>query len=708
MNHNDNSLPWLGCGSEFYAEQWPEETWDAYISQMREAGIEYLRLFECAWGAMEPAQGCFDFDWADRLLDRLDAVGIHYILCTPAPGAPRWLHRLHPDAAVIGPNAGKGEYALRRDLCPSHPGYLEHTLIAVDTMGKRWGMRPGLLGWQIDNEIGHPDCFCRNCNRRFVAWVQERFGTPEALTQRCGLAMWSHQLHAWEELNIAQVAQNPSLKFLFRNWSSEKWIDYARACQKALRPHTAVPILTNMMAPWHGYDHFRMSQTLDGVGMDYYPLSAHGPYPFDEANFDFLLGYTRALGHGKPFWMMETQAGGFDRLSPPPGAIMDWSMRMVAHGANAVTYFRWDTPNFGGEEMAYGVVGPGLHKGRIFAEVKQTAQRIRRLAPLVAGTVPDKARAAIYFNYDSWWKELDRWDGVLGSPAKNQVHNYIFLLRQQFLGLTASVGAVDLCGPGADLAAYRLLVMPQLAICRPSEAERVAEWVEQGGVLLLIAPGFSHDGDGVGYPAPYPAPMILQMLTGIHHGAGGRLIPGCQLRLAAGSLSLGMVKQWAEQIEFCDPAVEILATYAGDDFYARFPGATLRRHGKGAVAFLGCMLDDYRLFYRQLLMRVGLDLCVDKPGWWVRRRVHPDGRIVVFAKNKSSERQTLSFPSPATMENGEKSLTIPFRAGELRVLWLERGRALATEKSTDEKTASVFSMPFERLMPLEHKNDESI
>ena len=103
---------------------------------------------------------------------------------------------------------------------------------------------------------------------------------------------------------------------------------------------------------------------------------------------------------------------------------------MVAHGANAITYFRWDTPNFGGEELEYGVVGPGFYTDRIYDEIGSTARRLRRLRPLVEGSVPERAPAAIYFNYRSWWKNLDQADPK-GSEPYNPIHNYIHLLRRR-------------------------------------------------------------------------------------------------------------------------------------------------------------------------------------------------------------------------------------------------------------------------------------
>ncbi|MDD5706041.1 MAG: beta-galactosidase [Kiritimatiellae bacterium] len=660
-------VPWLGCGSAFYPEQWPEEMWDAYLAQIRDAGIAYLRLFEFAWGALEPEMDRFDWGWADRFLDKLDALGIRYILGTPAAGAPRWLLRTHPEVHVVSPGVA-GEVANRRNCCPSQPAFRRRVSIIQRAMAERWGQRQGLIGWQIDNEMGHPECRCQRCRERFVDWLKARFVTPERLTQVCGLTMWSHQLRHWEDLDIPTESHNPALRHLFRTWDSEKWIEFADSCRTELIRDRALPAVVNMMAPWHGYDHFRMAEKMDVVGVDYYPFGSEGgAYNYTTTDFDLMMGYTRAIGRGRPFWILETQAGGAGRFSPPPGAILDWSLRMLAHGANSVTFFRWDTPNVGGEQLQYGVVGPGLHKDRIYEEVKTVAQRIRSLRPLLEESEPERAAVGIYFNYTSWWKDLDQWDGVKGSEKRDAIHNYIFLVRRHFEALAALGLRTDLCGPADDLSHYRLLVAPHLCSLSVEEARTLRAWAARGGTLLLAEPGFTHDEIGVGYLAPYPGPECLRQSAGAHHGVGGRLLPGCRPTVRFGEQNVGKVVQWAEQLEIDDPSVKILAGYGDAAVYAAWPALTLRHCGKGQTALLGCMLDDYAELYRRFIASAGLTLPVTPPGWWARTRRHADGRRVVFQKNMTTQVATLNLEQPAVAEDGSTVTSLSFQPGEIKI-----------------------------------------
>ena len=227
--------------------------------------------------------------------------------------------------------------------------------------------------------------------------------------------------------------------------------------------------------------------------------------------------------------------------------------------------------------------------------------------------------------------------------------------------------SVDLCGPGEDLSAYRLLVVPQLASLSAEEAAALVAWTESGGVLLLAEPGFTHDENGAGQLAPYPAPEPLRRLVGVRHGVGGRLIPGCHPAMAAKGQNIGRVEQWAEQLEIEDAATRVLANYANEDVYVRWPALTLRKAGKGPAALLGCMLDDYTKVYQLLLETTDLDLPKTPAGWWIRRRLLPDGRQIVFQKNLAKHAQTVDFTHPVETDEHRKIATLNFQPGELKI-----------------------------------------
>ena len=97
--------PWDGylIGAAYYPEWWPASEWEIDFREMRELGINAVRMGEFAWAQYEPAPGKFDFDWMDRALEIAGRNGIGAVMGTPTASIPPWLFQQYPD--VLSGNA---------------------------------------------------------------------------------------------------------------------------------------------------------------------------------------------------------------------------------------------------------------------------------------------------------------------------------------------------------------------------------------------------------------------------------------------------------------------------------------------------------------------------------------------------------------------------------------------------------------------------
>jgi Beta-galactosidase len=85
---------WIGAA--YYPGWWPAEEWEIDFRQMRDLGINTVRMGEFAWALFEPAPGKFDFDWMDRaeaarvLADLADSKGVTRSRFPPHLAGVRW------------------------------------------------------------------------------------------------------------------------------------------------------------------------------------------------------------------------------------------------------------------------------------------------------------------------------------------------------------------------------------------------------------------------------------------------------------------------------------------------------------------------------------------------------------------------------------------------------------------------------------------
>ena len=79
-------------GASYYHEYMPYERLEKDVELMQQAGLSVIRVGESTWTSWEPREGEFQFDWMQRVLDRLHKAGIKVILGTPTYSIPPWLY----------------------------------------------------------------------------------------------------------------------------------------------------------------------------------------------------------------------------------------------------------------------------------------------------------------------------------------------------------------------------------------------------------------------------------------------------------------------------------------------------------------------------------------------------------------------------------------------------------------------------------------
>ncbi|MCF7853709.1 MAG: beta-galactosidase [Candidatus Pacebacteria bacterium] len=643
--HDLESSQFIGCGAQYDPVFWDRATQIEHVRQMKEAGLSFVRLFEFCWSSFEPEEEQYEFAWADDFVELLRHHEINFILCTPGAVPPRWLTVNYPETTVMQSNGQRDRGDMRRHGCASSPVFMHRLIELCHRLAERYGQCENLLAWQIDNELGHPYCYCPLCQDRFRQWLQDEYDSLDEVNQRLGMRVWGREYSAWEGIHIPVANAAPQLRHAFRRWTSRHWIQYVQAHTEVIRNHSQAPITTNMMAPWHGYDHYDMSREIDIVGMDYYVYGEPGPDRFGYCNpdMDFNLGYTRGLGDGAPFWIMETDVAGGGGKLPPAGKLAEWTWRHIAHGANLINYFRWDCPPFGREELNYGVVGPGTWPSPAADEVKKVCMEIKKYEPVLQGTRPRRAPVALLFSFPAWWKWLD--NPPCKPLGKHPMHSYPFMVRRHCHGLLENGLTFDVVGPDQDWQCYPILIIPHCLVMNESLMQRCEKYVDEGGTLLLTALSALYNDDGRAYNAPYPAAPLHQ-LCGVTCPPYGNLVPDARPSVIPLQRQELHPDGWLDALSLKDTEVKTLLRCKGGCRHD-WPVLTKKSFGKGTVFYLGTVLplEEMPVLYDLLAKQWGLQRRDTLPdAVWMRSRVAADGRMVHIVQNMGNETAVVNLP----------------------------------------------------------------
>jgi beta-galactosidase len=313
------------------------------------------------------------------------------------------------------------------------------------------------------------------------------------------------------------------------------------------------------------------------VSNDHYLLA--GPQGQDELSFSANL--TGNLAGGHPWYLMEHSTSAVNwqpvNLAKRDGELARDSLTHVAHGADAVCFFQWRQSAAGAEKYHSAMVP---HAGEDSEVFRSAAALGRTLADLqaVAGVVRRPARAAILFDWESWWaSELDSHPTSRLRYRQEALDWYSAFLA---LGIR-----VDVRPAAAPLDGYDLVVAPILHMVPAALAERLRSYVDGGGHLVTTYfSGIVEENDHVwlgGYPG------ALRELLGIRIEEFGPLLDGDSVVLDTGATGT----LWTDRVDVTDPAVEVLATYKTGEYAGR-AAITRRAAGTGSASYVSTRLGQ--------------------------------------------------------------------------------------------------------------------
>ncbi|MFI0577318.1 beta-galactosidase [Streptomyces tendae] len=466
-------------GGDYNPEQWPEETWPEDIRLMKAAGVNSATLGVFSWSRLEPRPGVHDFAWLDRLMDLLHEAGIGVVLATPTASPPPWLGHLHPDTLPRDADGRTEWWGGRQHFSHSSTVYRRHAAAITEALAARYASHPALTLWHINNEYctyDHGD----EAATRFRRWLQDRYGTLDALNTAWGTAFWSQGYGDWAEVappRHAHYLRNPSQVLDFRRFTSDMLLECYTAERDIVRRHTPhIPVTTNFMPLWSGQDAWRWAEEEDVVSVDLYPDPRD---PFGAQEGALVQDLTRSQARG-PWMLMEQAAGAVNwrgvNHPKPRGLNRLWSLQAVARGADAVCYFQWRQSWQGAEKFHSGMVGHAGEHGRTHQEVVQLGADLARLGPHVAGGTVG-AEIAVLHDWHAWWAADQE-----ARPSTRVDHADV--LRAWHRALWQGGLTTDFAHPEDDLTPYGVVVVPQLYALTDAAVDNLLAHVRGGGTLV--------------------------------------------------------------------------------------------------------------------------------------------------------------------------------------------------------------------------------
>ncbi len=643
-------IPHMLHGGDYNPEQWlayPEVLRDD-LRLMKLAGVNIVSIGIFSWAMLEPAEGCYDFDWLHRIVDDLWANGISVNLATPSGAKPNWMAQKYPEIRRVNAQGLRDLQGFRHNHCYTSPVYRAKATQINTRLAESFKDHPALAMWHISNEYGG-ECHCDLCKAAFRLWLQQRYQTLDNLNHAWWSTFWSHRFTDWSQIEFI----DPSVHGLVLDWKrfvthqTADFMGHEIVPLKNITPN--VPVTTNLMGTYMQLDYWKLAEVCDVVSWDAYPGWHKEPEAQTALYTAFNHDLNRGLKKGQPFLLMESTPSqvNWQDFSPLKRPLMHQtaSLQAVAHGADAVMYFQWRKSRGSSEKFHGAVVDHVGHENtRTFREVAELGQLLGKLDAVVGAATPSET--ALVFDWENRWAI----EGEQGPRNREKNHDQTAIL-DFYRPFWQRHIPVDIIAPTFDFANYRLLLAPMMYLLQPGVAQRVEQFVAQGGTFVTTYfSGIVNETD-LCFQGGFPGPLRPVLGVWVEEtDVPGEHTP--QSVLAAANNQLGLNGSYAAR-HYCDlvhvesKQVQVLAEYERD-FYARRAALTVHHLGKGKAYYIASRNDDrfhddfFTGIAKALNLRAGIDQPTP-PGVSVQRR--SDGRHdYLFYLNFTHQVQTVPLP----------------------------------------------------------------
>ncbi|WP_337099050.1 beta-galactosidase [Paenibacillus sp. YIM B09110] len=600
-------VPQMLHGADYNPDQWQKypEVLEEDIRLMKLASCNVMSVGIFAWAALEPEEGRFTFEWLDTLLDKFAANGIFALLATPSGARPAWMSEKYPEVLRVAESGIRNLHGARHNHCFSSPVYREKVEIMNSKLAERYSQHPAVIGWHISNEYGG-ECHCNYCQDAFRGWLQNKYGSLEALNDAWWTTFWSHTYTNWTQVESPTARGENAVhgqNVDWRRFVTDQTVDFCRheiAPLRAANPE--LPITTNFMLDFEPLNYWKFSDLLDMISWDAYP-TWHDNFGDDSSLASWIAfnhDVFRSLKGGKPFMLMEstpsmTNWQPVSKLKRPGVHILS-SLQAVAHGSDTVQYFQWRKSRGSSEKLHGAVVDHvGNEHTRVFREVSELGQTLEKLTEVVGTSV--KPEVALINDWENRWAVKDS-----QGPRNGGLH-YEKTLHNHYRPLWDLGVSVDVIDSECSFDSYKVLIAPMLYMVRPGVGERIERFVENGGTFIATYWSGIVDENDLCFLGGFPGPLRKTLgiwseeIDSLHDHDSNRVV------MNDGN-ELGFGGEFTAR-ELCDlihlEGAEALAVY-GEDFYAGRPAVTVNKLGKGKAYYIASRNDND--FIKQLTASV--------------------------------------------------------------------------------------------------------
>lgn len=549
------------------------------IQLMKAAGFNVVRMGHLGWDSYEPAEGKFDFKWFDKVMDLMNQAGIKVIMDIAVRPAPIWLHHKYPSINITDASGNM--------LYPNHrymedvgdPMYQKYALIYTDSITKHYAKYPALLAFGIDNESGDGSIsYSETARQRFIIWLKKRYGTVEELNKAWAGQRWSRKINDFDEVGFpvsGSIKGAPERMLDLRRFVSDEVNQFLfKVIDKV---NTNAPnALTNTNAWYYSpmkyfdYSEIAYSGKMTREGCGFYSGKS---LTTNWGVMNALFGIARIQFEStNPFWCTE-----FTTMTAVPNSIRKSAYTSLMYGNQMVCGWTWQSMWGGEEQYLEGMLDWDGIPNRKYNEYKQITTEFKKIEKYFPYKL--KAEVGLAFSFPS----------QIASSAFPEKHDsQLEACFDLFYWRNMDTRVVEISRSSLN---YKLLFIPGVAVMDKTTANKIRDYVKNGGTVIMTSNSAIVDTTGQVFKTTRPG--LLNDVFAIRLGGyeetenlneiSRKSFKGKKIEFTYKGKAIDTE---SPRFDIIDPkGAEVLGSLTSLD--KDYPIMTLNKYGKGQAIYVG-------------------------------------------------------------------------------------------------------------------------
>lgn len=487
-------------GTQYLRGATPDKSqWEKDMQSMKALGFNTIRAW-LLWNTLEPKEGQYNFAYLHSFLDCAEKYGLQVGLLFHMHASPEWANRKYAHYFYVNENGIAFEPAVRPNtpgggwpgLCFDHEevrAIEERFITAVVKEARRHSnvafYEPMNEPHQwIDYRSGSEVfCYCAATAEKFRQWLKKKYGTIEELNRA-----WGYFYGDFEEVRPPRWAPGYADYGDFRLFTMDNVAEEVRFRVQVIKKHDTRPVIAHA---WGGgavtcpklgamaFDDWKNAQPVDKWGYSAFPFTAENCVTLGLGSDS-----TRCAAGGKEYWQSELGAGCIGNMFLSPGRIDDdtfdkFSLESIRHGAKGLLYWQFRKERFSTELGGFAMTGYNGEATNLTRRVGLLGKMLQENGDLfIEGKCADP-EVALVFSPRSYLADWVSNDLKHNKFAVDSISGYYRLFWEE--NIPTDILHEEFAG---DLSRYKLIVIPSAIAISPRLAEKLKEYVQNGGAIL--------------------------------------------------------------------------------------------------------------------------------------------------------------------------------------------------------------------------------